>query len=364
MTHIYDNIHFTQHAYMKDEVENMLRISLLKHEPQDEVLFWLQELLCSGFVDSTAQVLREIYLEFYALEQPQIEEFVFMSCTKYDMQEVVKLFTKCHMSLPVFILGVSRNNKYMHTIKMYKRYSSITLQPCKYVKSRVHLQLKEALKNDDYETVHHCLDYLCQNGHTQDTLYLMCEYFKEEQPKHELSNHQCYLYSLNLLCKHTMEMTINPIQPPCISQSKDDELEPPVTMYSIDRIMIHGFSNKRTNVEYKNFNKFMDSSYRWLYYAYKTPYWKDLVTIHNGHRDHLKKQLTFKSDDDYEKFMTHALTMYDGDELKTEDKHFILPPLSKMPFDTFVDIIVKHVDNNTIRMNEKWLSYFTKYATT
>lgn len=69
------NLTFTRYLYSKIEVKQSLLISIL-NKKLDESLFWLYELYYSGFQNELPGLLKNIYDEFFSIDNPKYQKII------------------------------------------------------------------------------------------------------------------------------------------------------------------------------------------------------------------------------------------------------------------------------------------------
>lgn len=99
------NLIFTRYLYSKIEVKHSLLIAILNKQP-DESLFWLYELYYSGFQHEIPVLLKNIYDEFFSMDNPNyrnaIEKRLTHPC-KLNWGEIVTTLCSLEYRVDQFI---------------------------------------------------------------------------------------------------------------------------------------------------------------------------------------------------------------------------------------------------------------------
>ena len=342
----------TRYLYITDEVKYSLLLSLIYKKDINSVLFWTYELYYSGREEELFQYIRTIYFDFYAIKTPKFYTFI-------DKQYVLWSDTK-NDTIPGFIL----KNMFMLPIS----YSVFTLRQyaltggvCKHVYNRGR---KPAWINSYKDTYHTILRALHKKSYI-DVYYYICKlkdedvkgcmfevgkYFENElhmdidkefyeayeDDYSNMTHHdvkQVWISTiLNLMqyesCTHHKKLLLITLTENEIKQFTDTETAVCTPLYKtlgIKRLYkIHDnigyFKLKRNDlILSEDYNLVDEIQHHWLYYAYHTPRYKNILDKYEEISiDHIKREIVFKDDDDDFEDFYENYGYFEPDEQSTE----------------------------------------------
>lgn len=126
-----NKIKLTNYLYIYDEVKYSLLVSMIFKDNFDEVLFWLTEIYESGFYEELWQFTYCIYYDFYAIQQPEMINYIRKLHSKWIKEQSFEYFIKCYKNLysknvssEIFYIRILSNNyskldKYERKFKLF-----------------------------------------------------------------------------------------------------------------------------------------------------------------------------------------------------------------------------------------------------
>lgn len=91
----------TRYFYIYDEVTYSLLISLVLKDNFDEILFWLSELIESGFIKELWQLTFKIYFDFYAIKYPKLGVYIRKQYILYKRSSKPVHLIRCYKNMRV-----------------------------------------------------------------------------------------------------------------------------------------------------------------------------------------------------------------------------------------------------------------------
>jgi len=112
-------LELTRLLYARDEVEASLMLSLLKRKPVEECLFWINELIWSGYEVRT--LLWSIYYDFYAQYNPLFEKKIKKQFDKFHDGDINALF------IVVKSIRLLKSSDNVFSLRMSKLPNALTI---------------------------------------------------------------------------------------------------------------------------------------------------------------------------------------------------------------------------------------------
>lgn len=341
----------TRYLYITDEVKYSLLLSLIDKKDIHNVLFWAYELYYSGYDEELFKYIRCIYFDFYALQHPKFYRFIdkqYLLWTDSQDDTIPGFILKNMFMLPV-TYTIFTLRQYVLTGGVCKHVYNRGRKPAwiKSYKDTYHTILR-AIHNKSYIDVYY---YLCKlkDEEVKDCLFEVGKYFENEQHMeidkgfyeayeddyvnitHHDIRHVWITTILHLMkyesCnehKKLLLIKLTESEIETFSNTETTICSPLYKTLGIKRLYkIHdniGYFRLDRNglVLQEGFNLVDEIQHHWLYYAYHTPRYKNILDNYEGVSiDHVKREIIFKDDDDFEDFYENH-GYFDPDEQSTD----------------------------------------------
>ena len=360
---------FTQYLYVKDEVLLSLITGLLKRRDLNECLFWTNEYYSSGFNNELWDFIWKIYYDFYYLlnknfkyilnkrykkwkKEPNIYIVLTIIYNLFSLNHSPEVFLYRHVKisnipksvkLPKKLVKIfpTRNifkDQFIMTIhtKNYKKLYQCLLYKIDYVtifKTYMEKVFQKKIKFGKIEKI-------IYNNKTHFILAEIIYFLKNEYNSYNLKT---FIY--NILKSSIIEK---------FKTFNNEKIKNIYTtllhkkLYSIDN-SIGGFLLERDN---KKLNELY--WYKWEYYSFDTPVWKERFQKYGAEKNEEKEDILFPSDEKLENF--YEEWGYEPDEQNKENQQKTLLNIEKCNIKTWIDKI--YPDNNIkIKLKQKRISY-------
>lgn len=340
----------TRLLYLKNDVEHMCYLSLLKAELK-EALFWLNELYITGYKKRCFEIIYTVYLLCYAYKNPKLDKNILNSYDKWKKEGGFE-------SIIQIVINLIKRKWSIDVLLMYNIIiqGQIEIEPRQYkgrkqkflenYDNKYHILLT-ALYKRDYDNICICIKRIPINKELYNTLL---KYFKDEEKitldddkindaydsfiSNELDNDNIkYILNIILLCI-TDE---SEIQQKKINILPDEEVRIYINELCdytgiikwkiLEQKRIYGISEELGMFELERFKlEQLDLGKQlamdWIYYASHTPYWREKLDQfdNNWTYDIYNKKVEFTSIEKEEEFEEIYCLEHDEQSKEIQDK--------------------------------------------
>jgi hypothetical protein len=337
---------FTRYLYEKEEVEVALILSILQKK-DEETLFWAYELYYSGFEFQLINLLWKIYFDFYALLNhgfqsyllKKLDPLVFKDDPKI-LGSVIQNFVIRPFNVDIFILRHIQNHFEMSTPKKevdlkslfeetrekesfdYEALLYFVFESDKPIILEDIIQCKKTVK--EWKKMEKANLLININKKVLLLVYFLQYYGLKKNIK---GGKNIYVYSdpSDFVMYETIEVDLSLKENKRIPKLPAYQILPIASIYSIqdnesEFLSLFDFQREKGEKREAYLN-------HWLYYASKTPLWKERIELYHGHIIEDEKKITFKNDDLEEEFYENY--GYEPDEQKKEIQEKSIQEINK-----------------------------------
>ena len=345
---------FTRYLYNEDEVVLTFLEQLLKQENLNECYFWIYEYYKSGFVRETWNILYKIYYDFYAIQNPRLEKKINEYYEKFKIDKnikhilcVVKNLFRFKKDYDIFMMrvyyykkfdkldivddikiknyNITKTDEILLANAIYKKNSNLIafylyrLDYDNSIKLLNHIFNKEIVINENYDNKYHQLLVIIMNSFNIKSIDKNVYYkrvsikeiksvLKSDEEYYNKGNYDDVSYAHNTLGKHRLYT---------ISQN--------IGCFKLER---------------QNFNLNELFWYKWEYYAYKSPLWKERFSKYKITVNDKKQLIDFDDDDELEEF--YFRYGYEPDEQKQEIQDKSIIKIKKNHIHTWINTLFEN----------------------
>jgi len=307
----------TRYLYEKEEVEYSLVISLLKKK--ESALFWAFELYHSGFKEELKQIIWKIYYFYYAALNRTLEAYLFTKLKNMNEEIIPYIIHNLLVRKWSYDIHLAANQKQkkgniknLLQTKNYKQLITLLIdvydpsyldEICDHFGKNIEIERKKFEKSLKMNSI---------SPNTKLIVYMLHYY--------AVSNKIPIGRNLLLQLEDNIELDYNTIE--CDLTPRGGDKFPLLSKRPSRMILSEGrkemietdislFPLKRNVSCIKN-----ALFYRWEYYAYNTPIWKERFDKYKIKENHEQKRIEFIDDDEMEDFYNHY--GYEPDEQSNE----------------------------------------------
>lgn len=332
----------TRYLYIYDEVKYSLLISLIFKEDFAEVLFWLSELVESGYIDEVWQFTFKIYFDFYAIKYPKLGIYIRKQYILYvrttDVVHLIRCYKNMRIKHPDSTVFHTRilSNQIQNTIK-HKPEQNIQLTMFRGRKPNIPIFEKHEI---------HCIQSILKNKMDNISYYyailsekefisVIQRYLKHNKAKETYKNELyrnkshialCNMYSIHYAPKPENGIVVSvDTKDLDVYNSYNKVIEPVYkTLESNMKYEIKDevsqFALERDSIKYSDLKDMY--WYNWEVHCYKTPLWKKRFHAFNAKlvsKDNIDT-IVFDNDNMNEEFWKKYNYEFDEQSLSTQNK--------------------------------------------
>ena len=285
-----DKFTLTRYLYSKKEVEQSMILSLLEHT-SDEALFWAYELYYSGFDTYVFKFVLKTFNLFYKKENTQLESFIVETIEEWNQDN-----SKDYLLGSIVYTLSTRDYHIDEFINIYNSGDDKTcvLVPPKNEAKKRKFIIKMTMKDIDIYTP------LNNSIHTAD----------------ELST-KLLVTDLNIAPKRGADSNLHWYKKIESQTMKNWKILSGACRYPIRTNVNHIFGTEKP----ENIEDVYNTDH-WLYYACRSPVWKERVLLFEGKMDDETQEIVFPNDDLFDDF--YDCWGYEPDEQPTEVKEILM----------------------------------------
>lgn len=372
----------TRFLYEAEEVESAFIFSMINKINIKECYYWLFELYYSKI--DVFPVIWKLYLDYYAIFNPKMENYIIKRHKLWKKDNsidhicyVVKNLHVLKLNYDVFMLRQLCQQKDLHVTSINRgRYATWTRSF-----KKEHIKLLTCINKRQFNNICYYLVELFKNGCDLKELHKdLCLYYArergydlhDEERKSELIKniekswetkvkHNCFHYLLTIICQMNVLDEDIQDQKLFIVPNKEDideiitrynDVVRPVyrtlqkkRCYNIDESI--GLYNNLIRFGFENQDKYKEEIRdHWEYYAYRTPYWREIIDKCGGIADDEMREIKFPNDEKSEEF--YDLYGYELDEQPIEVQNMGFLPIRKIDYTEMlegVDSLIVYPEN-------------------
>ena len=330
----------TRLLYDACEVEKSFIISMIDKMEINECYYWLFELYYSKL--DIVHIIWELYLDYYSVLNPKMENYIIKRLKMWEKDNsiehicyIIKNLHVLSISNDVFILRQLCKQDDLHVTKINERRGRPPTWTKKYKKE--HIALLTSVKKRQFNNICYYINVLLETGDGEALYKDLILYYATEQGYNEDNEdnedneerksellkiikknweekvkNNCLHYLLAIICQ--MNVADDDIQEQKIyivpnkkdieeiKRRYDDDNDVPAykilskkRCYNIDKKI--GIFGDLPRFKFSSQNQYRcEILMHWEYYAYKTPFWREIIDKYGGSINEEMRTVEFKDD--------------------------------------------------------------------
>ena len=372
----------TRFLYEAEEVEAAFISTMINKINIKECYYWLFELYYSKI--DIFPIIWKLYLDYYAIFNPKMENYINKRhklwkkdnsiehiCYIIKNLHVLKLNYDVFMmrqlcqQRELYVTSINRGRNPSWTKLFKKDHVKLLMSINKRQYNNICYYLTELFKSGcDLHELHKeiCLFYAWERGYELDDEERKSDLIKNIEKSWETKvKHNCFHYLLSIICQMNVLDEDIQEQKLFIVPNKEDideiiarykDVVVPVyrtlqkkRRYNIDETI--GLYSDLIRFGFESQDKYkVELREHWEYYAYRTPYWREIIDKYGGILDDEMREINFPDDEKSENF--YELYGYELDEQCHEVQNMGFLPIRKISYTEMaedIDSIIDYPDN-------------------